>query len=114
MSYSDEVVTYLKRFEVGKELSTREIINGVHETYGAKEGSIIPSDYCYNITNKDPQSHIENGHPRIPEHLEKRGKYKYLGENYKYNGYVIHKGIIVGEWIDGKYFDFREKNDKKI
>lgn len=102
MSFSEEVVSYLEQFPIGKNLTTREIIDGVHSTYRTVKGSIMPSDYCYNITNLDPQSDICNGHPRVLEQL-KRGHYRYLGENYSYSGEVTHKGIPVGKWVNGKY-----------
>jgi hypothetical protein len=59
-------------------------------------GSILPSDYCYNLINKAPFSF------RYPvfEWVE-RGKYTYLGPNYNYVGPILWKGRQVGEWKSG-------------
>lgn len=86
-------------------LTTAEIIEKVFRKYGVNKDSIFPSDYCYNRTNNgiDFESSVH-----LFEYL-RRGKYRYLGRNYKYNGDVIHqkKGVstkdehIIGRWTEG-------------
>ncbi len=63
--------------------------------------SIIPSDYCYNLINKAPESF---NHP-IFVRVE-RGRYKYVGPGYRYIGSVMWKPKQererqVGTWNGG-------------
>ena len=51
------------------------------------ESSIIPSDYCYNLTNKDKLANVSLEKFKIFEWLTK-GQYRYLGENYPFAGSV--------------------------
>jgi len=61
-----------------------------------KRGSILPSDYCYNLINKWTDSF------RFPMlEWEERGRYRFLGLDYSYNGDVFWKGEKVGTWRDG-------------
>ena len=110
MGYEEEIVEYLTSLKVGQEISRKEIIENVHALYGTNKESIIPSDYCYNIINKDVMSYdFEKGHPRLLEHREEeRGLYRYLGKNYPYTGSITHKGEPVGQWTNGKYVIDRE------
>lgn len=79
-----------------KVFTRKEIIEKVLETYpGTNPTSVIPSDYCYNITNK--------GIP-FKTHLFEflgAGDYKCLGKNYPYSGDILWKGEKVGEWENG-------------
>lgn len=85
--------------------------------YGTKEGSIIPSDYCYNRVNNG----ITLKKPAVFEFLG-NGNYRCLGSNYPYNGAIYHKPkgqgeFIVGKCIDGERIiasdtDFRNKKDE--
>lgn len=70
--------------------------------YDTNEGSVIPSDYCYNRINNG----INLGKPTVFEFLG-RGQYRCLGLNYPYNGTIYHKPrsqseFAVGKCIDGK------------
>ena len=65
-----------------------EIINMVKVRHGVNEGSVIPSDYCYNLTNEDKLSNKSLNDFKIFEWIS-RGKYIYRGENYFYKGAVI-------------------------
>ncbi len=78
-------------------ICTGELKKLVSERYGANKGSVIPSDYCYNIINKgiDPQKK-----PRLLLQA-KRGEYRCCGLNFPYNGPVMHKGRIVGQCVNG-------------
>ena len=108
MLIQDEVKEFLSQFEIGKYLTTKQIKQGVRIKYGRNEGSVIPSDYCYNITNLDRNvGYFKKGYPRLLE--QKRiGKYMYLGENYKYTGTITHKGKVVGKWENGEYTFIKE------
>ena len=83
-----------------------ELVNFVHKKYGIKEGSIIPSDYCYNLINDG----INLSNPTLFEHVG-RGSYRCLGKNYLYNGDVYHNKQMVGICKDGvrKIFGLPEK-----
>ena len=83
----------INNFGAGKRIiSSSELYIWLGEKYKTKQGSIIPSDYCYNRINDgiDP-----NKKPMLFEYLGK-GQYLCLGENYRYNGNVYHKDEIVG------------------
>ena len=79
-------------------IATRaELINFVNSKYGIVKGSIIPSDYCYNLINNG----IDLSKPTLFEHKD-RGRYRCLGQNYPYNGKLYHNGQVVGICADGK------------
>lgn len=104
MGYEANILEYLKTLKIGDIITTKKLKETVHNLYGTCKGSIIPSDYCYNVVNRDPRSNdFKNGHPRILEQV-KKGVYKYLGPNYPYNGSITYKGRTVGYWQTGKYF----------
>lgn len=67
----------LKDTPIGTRLKRQEIIELINSRYGTKASSIIPSDYCYNMTNKGiPENHVSfflNAGT---------GLYEYVGENY--------------------------------
>lgn len=78
-------------------IATRsEIISYVHNKFGIKNGSIIPSDYCYNRVNDG----ITLSKPTLFEYVE-TGRYRCLGEHYPYNGNLYHKDAIVGNCENG-------------
>lgn len=72
----------------GTIFSTREIIDKVILKHGGNRGSIIPSDYCYNLTNKGKTDDPILAEFKMFEWIS-RGKYKYLGENYPYTGLIV-------------------------
>lgn len=74
--------------ESGAIYTTSEIIDKVKAKHGVNKGSIIPSDYCYNRTNKGKLADVSLEKFKIFEWLA-RGRYKYLGEKYSYTGVVI-------------------------
>ena len=86
----------------GEVLARQDIIAAVHEKYGTNPSSIIPSDYCYNRTNKGAAD------KPLFEWLDD-GQYRYLGEGYPYTGTVYSRqqgsGVdtVVGHWQDGVY-----------
>lgn len=74
----------------------REIISFVHNKFGITEGSIIPSDYCYNRVNDG----ITLAKPTLFEYVG-TGRYRCLGVQYPYNGSIYHKELIVGRCENG-------------
>ncbi len=95
---------------IDKTYSLSEIQLILNYKFNTNIRSIIPSDYCYNRLNKGI---------KFDKHLFiylERNLYKYVGENYKYSGKVYHKPhksnneIEVGEWTNGNYCIFREKD----
>ncbi len=96
-------------YPIGTLFTRDEIIHTIYVKHGINKSSIIPSGYCYNITNLGKQADKEMNKFYIFEYVL-RGKYKYLGKNYPYSGKVYHtpKGTgeveIVGEWKNGRYF----------
>ena len=61
--------------------------------------SILPSDYCYNRVNKDIIDDFER-RLHIFEYVG-RNKYKYIGENFPYNGHIEYLDVCVGKWENG-------------
>jgi hypothetical protein len=99
VAYAQEVIT---TFGQGKQLSRGQIVDAVNLKFGRTKGSIIPSDYCYNRINNG----IPLSKPALFVHVE-RSQYKIFGENYPYNGDILHKPmgskeIVVGQCINGK------------
>jgi hypothetical protein len=98
----EKVKDTFEQCEIGTELSWKEIIRKVIIKHGGNSRSIIPSDYCYNRINMGID--FEN-YLHIFEYLG-NGLYRYLGENYLYNGKINHKPKggnegIIGEWVNG-------------
>lgn len=87
-------------YGIGAEVTRPEIIAVLHNKYGVAIGSIIPSDYCYNIVNVGIDLVKK---PMLFEWSE-GGKYRCLGENYDYNGPITHKGENVGVCINGERY----------
>lgn len=91
-------------------ISLKELCEILDARFGTNSNSVIPSDYCYDRTNKGikfskmPHLFIFCGD----------GMYECVGENYSFNGavYTCEKGtkndIIVGSWKDGRF----SKNEK--
>ena len=83
MTILDQVRDTFKDTAIGTILSTKDIKFKVNNKFGTKFGSIIPSGYCYNRTNKDKENNNSLKKFNIFIFI-KRGKYEYVGENYKY------------------------------
>ena len=93
-----EIVNELsKNFGTDYVITTRELYEIFFKRFRRKEGSVIPSDYCYNRVNNG----ITLSKPAVFEFLG-RGKYRSLGSNYPYNGPIYHKPKSQGEFIVGK------------
>lgn len=96
--------------EVGKQLQARYGAAGIPAQeirlaaarlgdYG--KDSILPSDYCYNLINRAPSSCAYPVFERV-----ERGRYRYLGPSFAYDGPVWWKPTggrerQVGSWRAG-------------
>ena len=83
MTVLEEVMETFANVEIGTVFTTSEIKEMVSKKYGRNEGSIIPSDYSYNMTNKGIIG-------TSCEHFNifvqtKRGEYEYVGLDYNGN-----------------------------
>lgn len=109
MTIFDQIQEVLEN-KIGSEVTSAEIRNTLKAKYGTNETSVILSDYCYNRKNDGMEFKIET---RIFEYIG-RNRYKYLGQNYRYTGKVVHKPInskaeeIEGEWINGIYTQYNK------
>lgn len=82
----------------GQVFRRREIIEMVLKKFpDTNDTSVIPSDYCYNITNNGIKFNFH-----LFEYLE-RDTYKFLGAGAIYNGLVSWNGSEYGKWTNGKF-----------
>lgn len=104
----EKVEETFANYTIGTNLSRMEIIEAVHQKYNTNRSSIIPSGYCYNITNLGKQISHAMDLFCIFEYVG-RNTYKYLGKNYPYTGPVYHKPkgsrkeYLVGYWKNGVF-----------
>lgn len=95
--------------KVGETFTRSEIIEMVKNKFLNDKfsiGSIIPSDYCYNLINLGKLNDRKLLDFNIFEYID-RNTYIYLGENYPYNKNIFHtpkkgKTYKVGTWVNGK------------
>lgn len=78
-----------ERGKKGFEIRTGEIVDRVmSSTNGVySEGSVLPSDYCYNRVNNGIADLTK---PKLFEYVSP-GKYKCWGENYPFNGDILSR-----------------------
>ena len=100
----------IDRFTTGKIYKRKEIENIVNSVYHT-EGSILPSDYCYNRINLDIVDDFEK-RMHIFEYL-KRNAYRFIGENVPYTGNIVHVDICVSRWENGRIV-YLDKNKVMI
>ncbi len=81
MTVIEEVRETFKNTKIGEEFTTVEIKEMVHQKFGRTYGSVIPSDYSYNMKNKGKVGSLEKFNIF---YQVKRGLYQYYGENYKF------------------------------
>ena len=88
---------------IGEEFDREEIIDlVVHKYPETNRGSVIPSDYCYNMVNTGINFNFH-----FFESLgEREGRYRCIGQYKPYNGSIYCKPIgatceQVGEWKAG-------------
>ncbi len=84
-----EIESLLSTMEYEQEFTRRWFIKTLSSQYGRARHNYIPSDYCYNWTNKGIV--YENQPHYFIKDLSVRGLYKYVGKNYVYNGKVYSK-----------------------
>ncbi len=114
MTVLDKVMTAFENFKHGEEMRRTEIVHLVNSKYGVNKGSIIPSDYCYNLVNLDKLSNPSLLEFNLFEYVES-SRYIYIGKNQKYNGPIYHKICLkyeeVGHWTNGvRTFDYTADN----
>ena len=84
MGIKEEIEQFLSSIPLNHEFSTRWFKAELSKQFKRSENCYIPSDYCYNRTNKgvnyDRQTHYFL-------HIG-RGKYQYVGKNYQYKGNI--------------------------
>lgn len=98
---------------LNEEFTTKAIKSELSNKYGTPMGSIIPTDYCYNLINNDPQVKKFKSETRFFEQLAP-GVFKSLGPNYSYNGKVTHLGSIIGIWENGTFYKGSIKNNDQL
>ena len=81
MTVLDQVRETFRNVKIGTEFTTAEIKHMVNSKFGTNLGSVIPSDYSYNMTNKGKIGKLESFNIFIQI---KTGHYKYVGEHYQY------------------------------
>jgi len=82
----EKVEQSFRDVEPGTEWTTEEIIDRVVEHYpGTNRRSILPSDYCYNLTNKGKENNPALARFKLFEQ-KSFGKYLYRGPGYQYGG----------------------------
>lgn len=98
----DEIIS---EYGLHYKISLKELYELLGARFGTNSGSVIPSDYCYNRTNKGIEFLKK---PRLFSFLGD-GMYECLGENYPFNGsvYANEKGsseeVEVGTWENGVF-----------
>ncbi|TOG82165.1 hypothetical protein CGI93_17610 [Vibrio parahaemolyticus] len=106
MAILEQVEALLR--ESGRELfSAAEIKAMMAATHGTNPKSVLPADYCYNRTNFG----IDKSGMLVRKFLIflSGNQYRYVGFDYKFNGYVYQKPQgsksenIVGYWNNGVY-----------
>ena len=80
MSIKKEIELFLSSMPPDYIFSTKWFKTELSKQYKRSQGCYIPSDYCYNKTNKGINYEKQ---PHYFLYLG-RGKYQYKGKNYKY------------------------------
>lgn len=91
----------LKDVPIGTRMKRQDIIELINSRYGTKASSIIPSDYCYNMTNKG----ISEDHTSFFLNVG-TGLYEYVGENYSL---PTIEGVIAAYKADFDQIDDNER-----
>lgn len=73
----DQFRECLKDVPLGTRMKRQEIIDLIHNRFGTKPSSIIPSDYCHNMSNQG----ISDDHAAFFLNVG-TGLYEYVGEEY--------------------------------
>ena len=94
VEFANEMVS---RYGSGHIVSLQEIYRVFLNKYNRNQGSVIPSDYCYNRINNG----IQLNKPTVFEFLG-NGNYRCFGLNYPFNGTLYHKPKGQNEFAVGK------------
>ena len=81
MTINEIYVDCFKSVEIGRELTRKEIVKIIQDKYDVGTDSILPSDLCYNSSNKG----VERGTNPFNKRLflkVKRGVYQYVGPDF--------------------------------
>lgn len=98
---SEQFRECLKDVPIGTRMKRQDIIELINSRYGTKASSIIPSDYCYNMTNKGiPADHV-SFFLNVGT-----GLYEYVGENYSL---PTIEGVIAAYKADFERVDDDER-----
>ena len=116
MKIEDEFRDTFMYIEKGTTFSAGEIEEMVRKKYGRTNGSILPSAYCY---NRWSEGISKINRMCIFEYLyeaKDERKYKYIGEDYPYNGKVYHfpksgDKKCIGECINGVFTEYEVGDD---
>lgn len=79
-----EIEQFLSSMPLNHEFSRKWFKTELSKQFNRSEDSYIPSDYCYNRTNKGVKYDRQ---PHYFLHIG-RGKYRYVGKNYLYKGNI--------------------------
>ena len=80
----EEIEQFLSSMPLNHEFSRKWFKTELGRQFNRSEDSYIPSDYCYNRTNKGVKYDRQ---PHYFLHIG-RGKYQYVGKNYQYKGNI--------------------------
>lgn len=79
MTITEQYRECLKDIPIGTKLTRSQIIDMLHTKYGTNETSIIPSDHCYNMTNKGLRGSNRDNNFFLNVG---NGEYEYVGEHF--------------------------------
>lgn len=110
MTILDRVRCTFSKCQIGEKFTRAEIVKKVKTTFPYDNfsiSSVVPPDYCYNRVNDGLFNNPKLLDFNIFEY-EGFDSFKYLGENYPYEGVILQNPtdtnieIEVGKWINGK------------
>lgn len=81
MTINEMYVDAFKDVEKEKELTRKEIIKILQDKYDIDEGSILPSDLCYNSSNKGVEKNTNPFYKKLFLKV-RRGVYQYVGPDF--------------------------------
>ncbi len=84
MSVKEEIELFLSSMPLNHEFSTKWFKTELSKQFNRSQGCYIPSDYCYDRTNKGINYEKQ---PHYFLHIG-RGKYRYVGKSYQYKGNI--------------------------
>lgn len=84
MRVKEEIEQFLSSMPFNHEFSTKWFKTELSKQFNRSQDCYIPSDYCYDRTNKGIN------HEKQPHYFLyiSRGKYRYVGKSYQYKGNI--------------------------